>query len=63
MISGFNVHLSNYSYTIEEQLKKRNLTDDCVINLEQFIGADRQRQIRVWYRDSRTTEERDNDIY
>ena len=63
MISCFNVHLSNHEYTIEERLKKRGLTDDCVINLEQFVGADKQKQIRVWYRDPKTTEARDNDVY
>lgn len=59
MVSVFSVHLSNHSYLIEEQLAKRGLTDAAIISLERFTGADKQPQIRVWYRDGKTTAERD----
>jgi hypothetical protein len=63
MISFFNVHLSNHQYLIEAKLRKLGLPDTSVISVEQFIGNDRQPQLKVWYRDPRTTEERDNDDY
>lgn len=61
MISLFTVHLTNFSYLVKERLERQGLDDTAVVCLEQFIGADKQKQVRVWYRKPESIDEQESD--
>lgn len=69
MVRSFTVHFSNYSENIATCLRKRNLQETCIINLEEYTqkvvnhGVPNYiKRLRVYYIDNRPMEEQEDDM-